>query len=105
MAALVHERWAVFTALKQNHLEIHPYGCDGYMSLLMGCQREVSARYWAAIQSNDIETARRIICDYEMPLLDHLMTLPGSFDAGAHGMLELFGLSQRWRRKPYHSLT
>lgn len=105
MALLVHDRWAVFTVLKQNHLDVHPYGCDGYMSLLVGFRPDLSRLYWKAFQAGDIASARRMVSDYEMPLLDYLIGLPGSWDAGVHGMLELFGLSQRWRRKPYHSLS
>ncbi|MBI4626352.1 MAG: dihydrodipicolinate synthase family protein [Verrucomicrobia bacterium] len=105
MALLVHDRWAVFTVLKQNHLDVHPYGCDGYLSLLVGVRPDLSRRYWQAFQAGDLASARRVISDYEMPLLDYLVALPGSWDAGAHGMLELFGLSARWRRKPYHSLS
>jgi 4-hydroxy-tetrahydrodipicolinate synthase len=105
MALLVHDRWAVFTVLKQNHLEVHPYGCDGYLSLLVGCRPDLSRRYWQAYQAGDYASARRIVSDIEMPLLDYLIALPGSWDAGAHGMLELYGLSQRWRRKPYYSLS
>jgi 4-hydroxy-tetrahydrodipicolinate synthase len=105
MALLVHDRWAVFTCLKQNHLDVYSYGCDGYLSLLVGVRPDLSHLYWQAFQAGDLATARRVISDYEMPLLDYLMALPGSWDAGVHGMLELFGLSQRWRRKPYHSLS
>lgn len=33
-ASIVHERWAVLSGgLKQDHLNLHPYGCDGYMSI------------------------------------------------------------------------
>lgn len=105
MALLVHDRWAVFTVLKQNHLDVHPYGCDGYLSLLVGVRPDLSRQYWQAFQAGDFTAARRVVSDYEMPLLDYLIALPGSWDAGAHGMLELFGLSPRWRRKPYHSLS
>lgn len=105
MALLVHDRWAVFTVLKQNHLDLHPYGCDGYLSLLVGCRPDLSRLYWKNFQAGDLASARRIISDYEMPLLDYLIALPGSWDAGAHGLLELFGLSPRWRRKPYYSLS
>jgi 4-hydroxy-tetrahydrodipicolinate synthase len=105
MALLVHDRWAVFACLKQHHLDLHLYGCDGYMSLFLGGRHELSRRYWQAFQAGDFATARHLVSDYEMPVLDHIMPLPGGFDAGAHGMLELFGLSQRWRRKPYHSLS
>lgn len=105
MGLLVHDRWAVFTCLKQNHLDVHPYGCDGYLSLLVGLRPDVSRLYWTSFQAGDLASARRVISDVEMPLLDYIMALPGSWDAGAHGMLELYGLAQRWRRKPYHSLT
>lgn len=105
MALLVHDQWAVFTALKQNHLDLHLYGCDGYMSLFLGWRHDLARLYWQAFQAGDLASARRVISDYELPVLDHVMLLPGGFDAGAHGMLELFGLSQRWRRPPYHSLS
>ena len=31
--------------------------------------------------------------------------LPGGFDAGIHGVLELAGICGRWRRPPYYSLS
>ncbi len=42
MCLLVHEHWAVFSGgHKQNHLDLHPYGCDGYMSTyLIGCDSD-----------------------------------------------------------------
>jgi len=52
-----------------------------------------------------LRTARAMIKGYDMPFFDFISTLPGGFDAGMHGAMELFGISQRWRRKPYHSLT
>ncbi len=33
------------------------------------------------------------------------MGLTGGFNAGIQAMLELKGIAQRWRRKPYHSLS
>ena len=67
--------------------------------------RYVAWRYWKAIQTNDLEAARAVIRDYDMPLFDYLISLEGSFDAGIHGILELFGLTRRYRRPPYHTLT
>ncbi len=31
--------------------------------------------------------------------------LPGGFDAGIHGALELFGIAKRWRRATYYDLN
>ena len=106
MALLVHKHWAVFVGgQKQNHFDLHFYGCDGYLSLFIGCRPDLSQGYWQAIQSRDYESAHRIIRDFDIPFFDLLSASPGGFDAATHGLLELFGLSLRWRRKPYHSLT
>lgn len=106
IALLAHEKWAVFSGgKKENHLNMHPYGCDGYMSTYINFYPHVAHDYWSAIQSGNIAQARMIIKTYDMPLFDFLIPLRGGFDAGMHGMLELYGLAQRWRRKPYYSLT
>ncbi len=106
MSLLVHEHWAVFSGgQKQNHLDLHPYGCDGYLSTFASYCPRVAHEYWDAIQAGNIEKARQIVETYDMPLFDYLPGLTGGFDAGMHGMLELYGIAQRWRRKPYYSLN
>lgn len=106
MAILVHEHWAVISGgQKQNHMNILPYGCDGYLSTYITFKPEIARDYWGAIQSQDIAKARQIIGDYDIPLFDFIGKLPGGFDAGIHGILELFGIAKRWRRKPYYSLN
>jgi len=40
-----------------------------------------------------------------MPYFDFVRALPGGGDAGFHGTLELFGVAERWRRKPYYTLN
>lgn len=106
MALLVHDRWAVYSGgLKQNHLDIHPYGCDGYLSTLATFKPSVAKEYWTAVQGGNLSRVREIIREIEIPWFDFIAGLPGGFDAGIHGMLEIQGLAQRWRRKPYHSLT
>lgn len=106
MALLVHDRWAVFTAgQKQDHLLLHPYGCDGYMSTLMLFKPEIAHKYWNAIETNDMPAAKAIIRDYDIPFFDLIMASPGSFDAAIHGILEIFGICQRWRPPPYYSLS
>ena len=57
------------------------------------------------IQSNDLIKARNIIRDYDFPYFNFIATLQGGFDAGMHGVYELFGIAKRWRRKPYYSLN
>jgi 4-hydroxy-tetrahydrodipicolinate synthase len=106
MALLVSDHWAVWSGgLKQNHLDIHPYGCDGYLSTLVTFRPKVAHDYWQAIQKADLSKARAVIRDVEIPWFDHISKLPGGFDAGIHGMLELYGIAKRWRRKPYYSLS
>jgi 4-hydroxy-tetrahydrodipicolinate synthase len=106
MCLLVHDRWAVFAGgQKQNHLDMVPYGCDGYMSTYIQFKPRVAQDYWEATRTRDWDRARQIISTYDMPYFDFVIGLPGGFDAGIHGVLELFGIAQRWRRKPYYSLN
>lgn len=106
MCLLVHDHWAVFAGgQKQNHLDIVPYGCDGYLSTFIQFKPSVAQDYWTATQTGDWSRARDIISTYDMPYFDFVIGLPGGFDAGIHGVLELFGIAQRWRRKPYYSLN
>jgi 5-dehydro-4-deoxyglucarate dehydratase len=106
MSLLVQDRWAVVSGgQKQNHLNNHPYGCDGYLSTLITFKPEIAHAYWQAITANHLGEARRIIRDYDLPFFDLLMGLPGGFNAGIQAMLELRGIAGRWRRKPYHSLS
>lgn len=106
MSLLVHDRWAVISGgQKQNHLNNHPYGCDGYLSTLLTFQPEIAHAYWHAVSANNLSAARRIIRDYDHPFFELVMGLPGGFNAGIQAMLELKGIAQRWRRKPYHSLS
>jgi len=106
LALLAHERLAVFAGgLKQNHLNMHPYGCDGYLSTFITFKPEIAHAYWSAIEAQNLTAAREIIAGYEMPFFNYIMGLPGGFDAGIHGMSELYGIYGRWRRKPYYSLN
>ena len=66
---------------------------------------DIANRYWSALQSGDIETAREVIRKSDAPFFEAVMACPGGFDAGIHGVMELRGLCSRWRRPPYHSLT
>ena len=101
-----HDQIAVFAGgQKTNHMSMLPYGCDGYMSTFIRFKPEVANRYWKAIEEEDLDEARTVIRDVDMPFFDQLMKLPSGWNAGLHGTLELFGMAGRWRRKPYSSIT
>jgi dihydrodipicolinate synthase/N-acetylneuraminate lyase len=103
MALLVHDQWAVISGgQKQNHLDVLPYGCDGYLSTFVYFSPTVTHRYLDALATNDWEKAKEIIRLYDMPYFELVLGLPGGFDAGFHATLELFGLAQRWRRPPFY---
>ena len=106
LCLLAHERCAVWAGgLKENHLNMAPYGCAGYLSSFLTFKPEITWRYWKAWTAGDLVAAAGIIRDYEIPWIDFIGKLAGGFDAGMHGILELYGLAGRWRPHPYHSLT
>lgn len=106
MAALVHERWAVFAGgQKQNHLNMLPYGCDGYLSTFVAFKPEITHRYWGAVQAGDLAAAAGVINDYDVPLFNYICAQTGGFCACLHATLELFGIAERWRRPPYYTLS
>lgn len=106
LCLLAHERCAIFAGgQKQGHMNMWPYGCDGYLSTFLGLKPEVAHDYWAAIEAANIPGACRIIAETDMPYFDFVLKLPGNFDAGMHGAYELYGLAKRWRRPPYYSLN
>ena len=103
---LTHDRWALSAGgQQQNHMNMYPYGVDGFLSLWITFKPEIAWKYWNAIEAGDLPAARAVIRDYDIPLFDHIITSEGSFDAAVHGIFELAGLTKRYRRPPYHSLT
>jgi 4-hydroxy-tetrahydrodipicolinate synthase len=106
LGLLVHDQWAIVCGgQKQNHYAAYLYGCDGYLSSFLTLNPKIAHAYWAALQKGDTAEVRRIIRDIDMPFYDLIIPMPGGFDAGMHAALELAGLAQRWRRKPYYSLS
>ncbi|HOE95243.1 MAG TPA: dihydrodipicolinate synthase family protein [Candidatus Sumerlaeota bacterium] len=106
MTVHFRERAAIFAGgLKLNHLNIAPYGADGYMSTFIGFCPEITRRYWSCIEAGDMAGAWRITETYETPLFELMSSFPGDWNAGWHGCLELFGIGKRWRRPPYYSLN
>lgn len=106
MAVLLHGHWAVISGgQKANHFDLIHYGCDGYLSTLVTFAPQITQAYCQAVQAGELDAAAGIIRDYDMPYFDYVLSVEGSFDAALHGTYELFGLAERWRRPPYHSLT
>ena len=103
---MTHERWALIAGgLKENHINMLPYGVDGYFSMHITFYPDIARKYWNAIKNGRMNDAIAIVRDYDMPLIDLLRSLEGGFDAGIHGVLEILGLGKRYRRAPYHTLT
>jgi hypothetical protein len=47
MTLLVRDQWAVFSGgQKQNHLDLHPYGCRGFMSTFLSFKPDITHNYW-----------------------------------------------------------
>lgn len=106
LGTLAHERCAIFSGgQKENHLNMWPYGCDGYMSTFITIAPQIAHRYWAAIEKRDIAAARKIVTEIDMPFFKYILGAQGGFDAAMHGVRELYGIGKRWRRKPYYSLS
>jgi len=106
MTGLVADRWTIFAGgQKSFHLELWPYGCQGYLSTFITFMPEVTHAYWRAVESGDVAAAARIIEKIDRPFFTHIIASPGGFDAALHGILELCGLAQRWRRPPFYSLS
>jgi len=90
---------------KINHFSLSPFGAQGYLSTFATLNPAITVRYWSAVKRDDREGALAIVRNIDAPFFDHVMTYTGGFDAAMHGMMELAGLCQRWRRKPYYSLS
>jgi len=106
MALRVHDKWAVISAgHKGNFLDLRTYGCDGYFSTFSRFNGTIGRPFWAAVQAEDWPAAHAFIRNHDMPFFDIIKAQPGNYDAALHAALELAGLAQRWRRKPYYSLN
>jgi len=105
MTSLVKDHWTIFAGgQKSFHMELWPYGCQGYLSTFVTFMPVVAHAYWKAIGKNDRATATRIIEEIDRPFFDAILAMPGGFDAAMHGITELCGLTGRWRRPPFTSL-
>jgi len=107
MCLLVHDRWAVIAGgQKQTHLNLLPYGCDGYFSTFSKFKPSVAHDYWRAALADDRARMREIIEVYDMPFFDFVLEqFPVPFVPAMYGTLELYGVFQRWNRPPCYSLN
>lgn len=102
-AAMVDGKWAFLSGGRMvNHLDEMPFGVDGYLSVFMRFKPDIAHEYWKAIQSNDIRKAVELINKYDVPFMETLPAKLGlNFDAVIHAAMEIYGVSERWRRNPY----
>ena len=106
MCLLAKGRVATFAGgQKENHLDLLPYGCDGYLSTFITFKPSITHDYWKAVKKGDIAKATEIVRRYDIPFFDYVLKLPGSCDAGIHAAMELAGIMPRWRRPPYYDLS
>lgn len=106
LAVLVHDRWAVWAGgKKENHLNMALYGAHGYLSTFLIFAPRVAHDYWRAWQERRLADAVRIITDIDMPFFELITKRMLNFDLAIHAILEIYGLAQRWRPKPYTSAT
>lgn len=90
---------------KRNHLNMVPYGCTGYLSTFSMYNPRFAQSYWKKIEAGDMDGAARLIAEKDAPFFQRIQTVKGGFDAAMHGMIELYGLGQRHRRKPYYTMA
>lgn len=103
---ITHGKWALSAGgAKQNHLNMLPFGADGYLSTFINFRPDIAWSYWNAVSSGDMPGAVKVIRDFDLPLFDYIRRSEGGFDAMLHGVYESFGLTKRWRRPPYYSLS
>jgi 4-hydroxy-tetrahydrodipicolinate synthase len=106
VASIVEGRWTLLSGgRKENHLDVMPYAADAYLSIFMRFKPEIAHRYWEAVKQNNLSKAAEIIKKYDIGFMDFVANLGADFDAVIHGSMEIFGISERWRRMPYYSLT
>ncbi len=106
MTAALSGECAVFSGgQKQNFLNIRPYGAVGYLSTIGMFRPEVAREFYRALEEGNERRAVELILTVDMPFFDALLACPGSFDAGIHAVMEMYGFCSRHRRAPYYDLT
>ena len=103
---MTRDRWCLSSGgQKQSHLGSVPYGVHGYLSCCLTFKPDIAWRYWNAIQDNELATAAGVIRDFDLPFFDYILSSEGGFNAAMYAVFEIFGLTKRYRRPPYHTFT
>ncbi|MFB3904761.1 MAG: dihydrodipicolinate synthase family protein [Acidobacteriota bacterium] len=76
------------------------YGSRGYLSTFATFAPQVAVRFWKAVERNDMDQAKEIVLRYDQPLFDFCLSGKRSFHAYWRGVLEYFGIAQRYLRPP-----
>jgi 4-hydroxy-tetrahydrodipicolinate synthase len=106
ICSMVRPEWVVVSGgLMRNHTFQVPWGVDGYLSLFMSFKPELAWKYFHAIQAGNYAAAWQEMRQIETPLMKYLGNVEGGFNAAVHGISELYGISSRHLRAPYHTLT
>ena len=106
LGLLLSDQLALFSSgTKREHLTVWPYGFRGYLSNYIMFHPQTAQIYWDAVKTNDIAKALEFISTFDIPFWELINGCQGGADAGLRGVLELFGVSTRWRRSPYYSLN
>ncbi len=101
-----HDHMAIWAGgYKEEHVNMEPYGVDGYLSTFLTFAPKVAWDYWNAQTRGDRAEAMRIVTEIDIPLFDFVRTLGNDQDGGLHAILEVKGLAERWRPAPYASVT
>ncbi len=106
LAALLDGNYAFMSGGRmENHLDVAPYKVDGYLSIFERFAPKPEREYWKAFTAGDMTACARVLEAYEVPFMNLTASIPLHFDAMIHGMMELVGLCERWRRLPYSVAT
>jgi 4-hydroxy-tetrahydrodipicolinate synthase len=104
LCALVKGRWPVLSGgCMENHLDVAPYGSDGYLPVFTRFAPAVDEAYWRCYQQGDLAGCAGLVARYEEPFFALCETHGISFSCAIQGMMHLTGQCGPWRRMPYTS--
>ncbi len=106
LAALLDRRYAFLSGGRaENHLDVAPYGPDGYLSIFMRFLPGLAWGYWKRYLSGDYAACARWIIRYEVRFMDFIAKEGIQFDLAVHALMARAGLCGKWRRAPYESAS
>ena len=106
LAALLDGRYAFLSGGRaENHLDVAPYGPDGYLSIFMRFLPDLAWGYWQRYLAGDFGACARWIMRYEVRFMDFIAKEGIQFDLAVHALMARAGLCGKWRRAPYESAS